>query len=69
MTSLLTRPETHSHPPWWKIPRDPVATGARTTHHPAGPCRVCRRATLPGDRVADLPTGGVIHVYCAGKIR
>lgn len=41
-----------------------VATAARTIREHAGPCAVCQWALAPGDRVADLADGCMIHVSC-----
>jgi hypothetical protein len=63
------RPETHAHAraPWDRPP-PAVATGARTAHGHLGPCAVCQQALLAGDRVADLPGGGSVHVAgCVAK--
>ena len=47
-----------------KIP-PPLATDADTARRPAGPCSVCRRAILTGDRYALLvPSGRAAHVHC-----
>jgi hypothetical protein len=43
-----------------------LATNSRTLGQHAGPCTVCGRALLAGERAADLAGGGTVHVGCAG---
>jgi hypothetical protein len=69
LPSSLPRAEHHPHAsaPWDEPPL-PLATGARTAHGNPGPCRVCGHAIMPGERIADLPGGALVHVAgCAAK--
>jgi hypothetical protein len=43
-----------------------LATDAATATTNAGPCRICSRAILRGDRFARLLTGRLAHLGCIG---
>lgn len=44
---------------------EPLADGADTAQRPAGPCHLCGRGILRGQRYAQLvPSGLLAHVVC-----
>jgi hypothetical protein len=46
-----------------------LAEDADTASRPAGPCRICSRAILSGDRYARLvPSGQLAHLLCIGRM-
>jgi hypothetical protein len=45
----------------------PLAEGAATAERPAGPCALCSRGILAGERHARLLTGKLAHLPCIGR--
>lgn len=62
------RPETYetaTSP--WSSPPPPLAVNARTVRQLGGPCVICGRALLPGERAADLHgSNRTAHTGCIG---
>jgi hypothetical protein len=44
-----------------------LATDTATATRPAGPCAICSRGIINGDRFARLLTGKYAHTLCIGK--
>lgn len=51
----------------WDSPPPPIAVNARRLSGNHGPCAICSRALLVGQRAADLADSGrTVHVGCIG---